>query len=405
MKKIIYIHHGGAIGGAGICCYYTAKIIKARYNLDVYCYDKPMDVAKMLSSGGVTYKTYSLPIGTIPYFSGGPGTCSLSFFKGILFALLFAMKWKNIIRNESPDLLIANSKLLCWFALLARNLNIKCICFVRETAKNKGKGIWNRFVRWFLEKWDGVIFISEYDRQIENLRHPVTYTIPDFLPIEDYTSSLDRTEACKKTRVSSNTFNLLYVGGVSKFKGFDIAVDALRYLKDKPVVLIIAGQGFNENSSQRSIFQQIKYMFTERIYEKRLKRFIKDNDISKRVCFIGIRKDMADVYAASNVLLFPSRNPHQARPAFEIGAQKKPVIISNYEMTSEYIKDGINGLVFEPCNPESLASAVRRLMDDKSLYEALGENNYKQTMERHLMEKAQAPIYEIIEKIINSELP
>ena len=401
-QKIMYIHHGGAVGGAGISCYNTAKMLAKHYEVVTYCYDKPMDIANVIAAEGITSKTYSTALGTIPHFNGGPEVFSLRFYKGILYILVFAKKWLRIIKEESPDVLIVNSKLLCWYSVLAKMLDIKCICYIRETAVTGGKGVWNSIIQRFLEKCDGVFFISEYDRQIENLKVPFTCVIPNFLSPESYTSSLSKQEACDKIGVRSDTFNILYVGGISKPKGFDIAVEALRFLCDKPTSLIVAGRGFDIVSKQKNLIKQFRYTFSERRYVESMKELLDDTYLAENVHFIGVRQDMADVYAACDVLVFPARDAHQARPAFEIGMQKKPVIISDYEMTREYVRDGINGLTFEPFNPEHLATAIRRLMDDNQLYSKLGENNYLQTMAQHTNMQAEILLNANIEKVLNS---
>jgi len=402
MNKIMIINHGSVIGGAGLTISSAANVLSVKYDVVTYTHDRSMDIANMIRDAGGVSKTFSTALGTIPWFSGGPGIFSIRFYKGMLFALLFAGRWERIIKAEKPDVLIVSSKVLCWYALIAKRLGVKCICYVQETAPNRGKGFWNSIVRGLLEKCDGVFFISDYDEKIEDLKKPYTVTIPNFISIDDYVSKLSREEACDRLGLHSDVFNILYVGGISKSKGFDILIDSLQYLKSENVNLIIAGQGFETVKQQGDILKKLRYIISERRYVEEMMRLLEDKSIADKVHFVGLRKDMENLYAASDVLVFPARDAHQSRPAFEIGVQKKPVIISDFEMTREFVKDGVNGLAFKPCDPESLAGAVKLLINDKELYRTLGENNYAQTVKYHVVENAEQLLCRGIETVLQS---
>jgi glycosyltransferase involved in cell wall biosynthesis len=41
------------------------------------------------------------------------------------------------------------------------------------------------------------------------------------------------------------------------------------------------------------------------------------------------------------------------------------------------VRDGVNGLLFEPGNVESLKQALRRLLSDPSLRQRMGEEGYR----------------------------
>ena len=87
---------------------------------------------------------------------------------------------------------------------------------------------------------------------------------------------------------------------------------------------------------------------------------------------------MSVPFAACDILIFPMKEPHQARPAFEIGVQQKPVIITDFPNIHELVKDGVNGLTFDPDNAEALAQAILILKSDKELLKRLGYLYWKE---------------------------
>jgi len=193
------------------------------------------------------------------------------------------------------------------------------------------------------------------------------------------------------------SFNVLFVGGIDRLKGIDIAVKSIDILKNEDITLIVAGNDFGELGNKK-----IKSLVTNLIkrnsakFSKGIKAYINKKGLENKIRFIGIQTDMSIPFSACDVLIFPMKEPHQARPAFEIGVQKKPVIIADFSNICEFVKDGVNGLTFEPNNPESLAQAILRLKNDRNLLAELGKRNYEYTMKYHTENYAMG---ELIDKI------
>jgi glycosyltransferase involved in cell wall biosynthesis len=399
MKKILFIHHWSTIGGSGISLFNTWQALKSDYDIVTYIPESPPSLFKFLESKGLEPKTYSFTCGQIPYYSGGSNLLKPGFWYLIVNAIKQVPYWKKVIKQENPDLIIVNSKVLCWMGRIFKGN--KSLCFVRETIKGKPTGVINKIMKKMLEDFTIVSFLSEYDLIQTDLKVASSVVSPDFLYPQNYIDRLGKKQACEQLNVDSNSFNIAFVGGVDKLKGIDIAIKAMNYLKDENITLLVAGNDIgdivqkNKSSILTRTFRRKSIKFS-----KYVKSYLNHNGLKNSVKFIGVQNDISNLFSAVDILIFPMKEPHQARPAFEIGVQKKPVIISDFPNISEFVKDGVNGLTFQANDPKALAKAILKLKDDKDLLKKLGESNYEYTIKYHTEEYAMKPIIDKIQEII-----
>ena len=107
---------------------------------------------------------------------------------------------------------------------------------------------------------------------------------------------------------------------------------------------------------------------------------------------------MSPFYAAADIVIFPSTEPHQARPVYEAGASCKPCVISDFPNTAEFAKDGVNVLTFRPGDAKALADCVERLCD-RQLYYSLANNGHDMCEKYHNIETLGREIRELLQSI------
>jgi glycosyltransferase involved in cell wall biosynthesis len=399
MKKIMIIHHSGSLGGAGVSCYNTANSLMKYYDVVVYVPETPTHFSEFLISKQINVKTYSVPLGSIPYYSGGTPILSPVFIKSIWNIKKYKQDWKELIISESPDMIIANSKTTSWLSSISNELNIKSLCFVRETRKKSILNLYNLIQKYLLEKFTGVIFISEYDRLKENLLKAKTSVVPNYLDIDQYSTTHTKSEICQKHNIPVDKFNILFVGGVARIKGIDVAINSMKYLQKYNVNLIVVGDADFRYRTNKGIFNKV-YNLLKKNYEKKIFNTIKRYELFNKIKKVGIQRNMVEMYQMADVLIFPANEPHQARPAFEAGACKVPVIMPDYENTTEYIQDGINGLIFRRKNPKSLAQQIIKLIEQPDLKEKLAIENYNHTINVHVKEMSEKKMLDMINSIL-----
>jgi glycosyltransferase involved in cell wall biosynthesis len=383
-KKILMIHHSGLIGGAGISFYNTWLALEEKYSVVSYIADDPPDLLMFLRDKGLNPHTFPFRLGKLTYYSGGNNLLKPRFWYHALHSLFQISYWKKIICKEQPDLIIVNSKVLCWMGRIFKKFNIKSVCFVRETILGSPKKLMNRIMRNMLDDFTLVSFISNYDLKETGLTKAKAIVLYDFLDVANYYDKLGKIVACEQLNISPDSFNVLFVGGINHLKGIDIAVRSLASLKNEDITLIVSGNdsGAAPNIGFRSLADTLKRRNSIR-FSKEVKKYIKNESIEKKIKFIGVQSDMSIPYSACDVLIFPMKEPHQARPAFEIGIQKKTVIISDFPHIHEFVRDGYNGLTFEPLNSKKLAVTIMKIKDNRTLLRELGENNYQHAMQHH----------------------
>jgi glycosyltransferase involved in cell wall biosynthesis len=149
-------------------------------------------------------------------------------------------------------------------------------------------------------------------------------------------------------------WRLLYCGRVDPRKGIATAVRALAELP-AGATLRIHGDGDGEHLSE-------------------LGRLAAQLDLESRVTFTaGPRERVADVYAASDAVVFPVtwREPWGLVPLEAMAAGRPVVATDAGGGAAEYLRDGLNCLHCEPGDAGSLARAVARLAGDHALREAV----------------------------------
>lgn len=364
------LHHAGNIGGGGLSLYSISKMLSNHYEVKIYCPKEPSDILDFLNQKGLKAESVQ-GFGTINSYNGGPRPIQRSFWNGLLKIPKSIISISKLVDRENPDVVIVNSIVLSWVGLLIKKKKVKSVCFVRETAK---KSLWTKLQQYFLNNWfDGVIFISEYDKRLINSKAPITGVVRDCIELNDYKEGLDlsREKANKLLNLDSSKFHVLFVGGTSFLKGWPVILQAMESLKDKNIDLVVAGKNnLGEAFSRENIH------------------------------FLGVRTDMSVVYRACDVLVFPSTAAHQARPVFEAGFMKLPVIISDFEQTREHIEHMKNGLTFNPGSDIELSRSIKRLYDDPELFKTLGKNNYKNAIKNHEFTVVKRELISLLKRIL-----
>jgi glycosyltransferase involved in cell wall biosynthesis len=96
--------------------------------------------------------------------------------------------------------------------------------------------------------------------------------------------------------------------------------------------------------------------------------------IRDRLVFTGYRSDIKDMMAAMDVVVIPSVLEGFPMITLEAMAMEKPIVATAIDGIMEQITDGKEGLLIAPKNPQALAQAVKRLVNDPGYTRSLGIN-------------------------------
>ena len=97
--------------------------------------------------------------------------------------------------------------------------------------------------------------------------------------------------------------------------------------------------------------------------------------VADRVFFLGFRKDVPALLKASDVFLFPSFQEGLPVSLMEAMAAGMACVASRVRGNADLLADGMGGRLCAPTDVNGFAEALRELLTDPALREAMGEHN------------------------------
>jgi glycosyltransferase involved in cell wall biosynthesis len=98
--------------------------------------------------------------------------------------------------------------------------------------------------------------------------------------------------------------------------------------------------------------------------------------IADRVRLLGWRKDTAELFAAADISVFPSRFEPFGNVVVESWGQRVPIIAARSVGPAWLIEDGVDGLLFDVDNVEQLTRYIQTLLQQPELGARLVEAGY-----------------------------
>jgi glycosyltransferase involved in cell wall biosynthesis len=144
---------------------------------------------------------------------------------------------------------------------------------------------------------------------------------------------------------------VLYAGNIKPHKNLERLIEAFHLLRQTPamkdVQLLIIGDEISKYAT--------------------LRRAVHRHKLHKHVRFFGFVPDqtLAALYRLAAVFVFPSLYEGFGLPPLEAMASGTPVITSNVSSLPEVVGDA--ALLIDPYEPDAIAAAMQRVLDDKAL--------------------------------------
>jgi glycosyltransferase involved in cell wall biosynthesis len=198
-------------------------------------------------------------------------------------------------------------------------------------------------------------------------------------------SNTQRRETRLALDLSQKDRVILFLSLISKQKGADIALKALKVMseEEKSIKLILAGDGE---------------------YLDEAKRMAKQLGLEQKVVFPGFvrNEETAKLYNAADVFIFPTlRLESFGIVLAEAMACGKPVIASRIGSIPNVIEDGINGILIPPGNYKMLAAQIRRLFKNRDLFHELSTNAQQKATEDFGLDRMVKQIISEFESTVN----
>jgi glycosyltransferase involved in cell wall biosynthesis len=108
-----------------------------------------------------------------------------------------------------------------------------------------------------------------------------------------------------------------------------------------------------------------------------LKRRAAELKLKNSCIFIGVQPKVELIYPVFDIFVLPSLREPFGLVLLEAMANKIPVIATNRGGPCEYINSGVNGVLINPCDPESIALETLKLLRNKEEANKLAKNGEK----------------------------
>lgn len=140
---------------------------------------------------------------------------------------------------------------------------------------------------------------------------------------------------------------------------------------------------------------------SENEYFKKIKRYIKDNNLQNRVEIKSNvpPKQMPNEYRKYHIFILPSTDEPFGVSVLEAMAAGLPVICSNTAGVSDYVEDGKNGYTFKDNDLKSLHDTIANITSDRKKMYKMGEKSLQLMKEKYSPEV----FYNRLTAVLNSE--
>ncbi len=197
----------------------------------------------------------------------------------------------------------------------------------------------------------------------------------------------DRSESTLRAElgISDERFVMLCASRFAGDKGHKYLVNSIKRLTELtavPFTLVLAGDG--------PLLEETRAQVTALGLEEQVK-------------FIGFRKDIKNLYKASDLYVNSSQHEALSFLIIEAMAAGLPVVATDMYGNSDIVNDETKcGLLVEYDNPDSMAVALKCMMEDPAFLAECRQNALKAVDERFEINKWAAATYKVYEKAMNS---
>jgi glycosyltransferase involved in cell wall biosynthesis len=198
--------------------------------------------------------------------------------------------------------------------------------------------------------------------------------------------------------VNSEKINVVYSGcDWRKFQHIDgtYLFSELKIKKEVPRVGIISALTYEKNHltflhSARMVleqFGQVQFLIVgEGKQRAGIEKRIKELKLEKTVRLLGFRQDIPQILSILDIFVLCSSREGLGGSILEAMASRLPIVATKVGGIPEIIKDGDNGFLVEPQQPDSLAEKIGFLLKNKTRAAQMSENSFHLVTEKFSVE-------------------
>jgi glycosyltransferase involved in cell wall biosynthesis len=291
--------------------------------------------------------------------------------------------------EHHPDLVLTSSMMVPMAVLAARRRRIPALVhssvllnaerLPSPLKRASGRILINRISSWAT----AVVACSESVADQFGNRHRVEVVYP---PIAESIEPGDGRALRASRGIEPGQPCVTMVGNISRGRGQDVLVRAMAEIRGRlpEARCLIVGAAFDRPR--------------DLAYNERLANLVRGLGLGGVVSFTGPISRVADVYAASDVVVNPARVPESfGRVACEALLAGTPVVSSRVGAVEEVLRDRGNALLVPPDDPSALADAVVESIADPAAARERTEAGRAEVLARFSPEPIAARFRQVVE--------
>lgn len=294
---------------------------------------------------------------------------------------------KSCLENHNIDVIMTNTLVIPWGSVASFYLNKPHVWFIHEFGKLdhnfKFFFPFDDIIKYIKNGADLILTNSECVKKIlfNGNEENKIITVRQYIEIPKNLEN-QHYEVKKK-----EFFEIGIFGKITETKGQKDAILAISEIikERKDVRLVIMGE-------------------KDEVYSKKLEEIIIEYNLKDHITIYDFKEDPFPIIKNMDIVLVCSKFEAFGRTTIEAMLCKKPVIGTNRGGTIELIKEGYNGLLYEPGDYIGLSEKIKFFMNNKNKIKEFGENGYKFVKENFTKEKYGGEISKLIFNLKNKNI-
>jgi len=215
---------------------------------------------------------------------------------------------------------------------------------------------------------------EDYKRASKFFNSRIEYVPGVGLDLDEIDSvKADKNKICEELGIPADKKIILTAGELSERKNTKTAIRAFIHAERDDAVLVICGIGQKEEE---------------------LKQYVKDCGVEDRIIFAGFRNDIIEMFKASDIFLFTSKQEGLPVVVMQAMATGLPILCSNIRGNKDLIRNGYGGYLYSPMDTLGYKDGIVALLDDEDKCKAMGMIN-----KRRVRKYSIASVNNIMKKI------
>jgi len=245
--------------------------------------------------------------------------------------------------------------------------------------------------RMLYRRVDFVIAISEVIRRNVVRTHPIAENkvgvIPNGVDLSGFNSATkNRREIRRSFGIPENATVVGMAGRLSWWKGYREFIQTAEFLvrnRHDVWFLAVGGATLGEEAEAETVL-----------------RFARSLDVKDRLVFTGFRNDMADLYSAMDLFVYPAYAEAFGLVLIEAMAAGLPVVSTDCDGVPEIVQNGVTGMLVPARDAQSLIRAVDDLLAHPRRMRAFGQAGKKRTERVYDFETVVSRIERLYERLM-----